>query len=110
MPRVGLEPVELAVTDHAADKQADGIKLDLKRRGLCWNSTQRCRPGPGPGPGRTGSRLYQRGLSKQMMKLSRYSASGSTHRNGITATSWQILFVVASSSTEAQAGSRSHRR
>ena len=57
-----------------------------------------------------GKRVYQRGLSKQMMKLNKYSASGSTHRNGITATSWHILFVVASSSTEAQAGSRSHSR
>lgn len=57
-----------------------------------------------------GKRAYQRGLSKQMMKLNRYNASGSTQRNGITATSWQILFVVARSSTEAQAGSNSHKR
>ncbi len=45
-----------------------------------------------------------------MMKLNRYSASGSTQRNGITATSWHILLVVASRSTDAQAGSSSHRR
>src|ERR1019366_710430 len=55
-------------------------------------------------------RRYQRGLSKQMMKLNRYSASGSTQRKGITATSWHILFVVASRSTEAQAGNSSHNR
>src|SRR6266576_2605324 len=56
-----------------------------------------------------GTRTYQRGLSKQMMNVNRYSASGSTQKNGITATSWHILFVVASSSTEAQAGSSSQR-
>ena len=59
---------------------------------------------------RNGRRTYQRGLSKQMMKLNKYSASGNTQRNGITATSWHILFVVASRSTEAQAGSSSHKR
>src|SRR5262245_5697218 len=31
-------------------------------------------------------------------------ASGTTQRNGITATSWQILLVEASNRTEAQAG------
>src|ERR1019366_8203641 len=55
-------------------------------------------------------RRYQRGLSKQRMKLNRYKASGSTQRKGITATSWHILFVVASRSTEAQAGNSSHQR
>jgi hypothetical protein len=45
-----------------------------------------------------------------MMKLRRYNASGRIHRKGMTATSWQILFVVASSRMEAQAGSKSQRR
>src|SRR6266536_684190 len=57
-----------------------------------------------------GKRIYHRGLSKQMMKVRRYSANGSTQRNGMTATSWQILFVVASSNADAQAGSSSQRR
>src|SRR5258705_8940893 len=57
-----------------------------------------------------GNRTYQRGLSKQIMKLSRYKASGSTQRNGITATSWHILLVVAMSRTEAQDGKRIHNR
>src|SRR2546423_14399784 len=56
-----------------------------------------------------GNRTYHLGLSKQTMKLSRYRASGSTHRKGMTATSWQILFVVASKSTDAQAGSATQR-
>src|ERR1041385_2777171 len=50
-------------------------------------------------------RQYHRGLSKLMMNDSRYKLSGSTHRNGITAMSWQILFVTASNSTEPHAGS-----
>src|SRR5436190_20539901 len=56
-----------------------------------------------------GKRTYQRGLSKHIMKLKRYSASGRTQRKGITATSWHILLVVARSRAEAQAGSRSQR-
>src|SRR5258706_1568533 len=56
-----------------------------------------------------GKRRYQRGLSKLMMKLSRYRLNGSTQRNGMTATSWQILLVVASSRMELHAGS-SHQR
>src|ERR1035437_8866201 len=76
---------------------------------FCWNSTQQNPPKAAPSATPNGSRLYQRGLSKQIMKLSKYTASGSTQRNGITATSWHILFVVASSSTDAHAGSRSQR-
>src|ERR1035437_1640054 len=57
-----------------------------------------------------GNRTYHRGLSKQIIKLNKYSASGATHRKGITATSWQSLLVVANSSTDAHAGSRSQRR
>src|SRR5436190_17082657 len=56
-----------------------------------------------------GKRTYQRGLSKQMMNDRRYSANGNTQRKGMTATSWQILFVVASSKADAHAGSRSQR-
>src|SRR5215472_6794288 len=59
---------------------------------------------------RNGMRLYQRGLSKLIMKLNRYTASGSTQRNGITVTSWQILFVTANRSSEAQAGNSSQSR
>src|SRR6266480_843253 len=55
-------------------------------------------------------REYKPGLSKQIMKLNKYSANGSTHRKGITATSWQILLVMARRRTEAQAGRRSQRR
>src|SRR5436309_1360803 len=57
-----------------------------------------------------GNRAYQRGLSKHMMKLKRYSARGRIQRKGTTATSWQILLVVARSRTEAQAGRASHSR
>src|SRR6266581_1992332 len=37
------------------------------------------------------------------MNVSRYMESGATQRNGFTAISWQIWFVVASSSVEADA-------
>src|SRR5947209_5909685 len=57
-----------------------------------------------------GNRTYHLGLSKQMMKLSRYSPSGSTQRKGMTAMSWHNLLVVASKRIEAQAGKRSQRR
>ena len=53
-------------------------------------------------------REYHLGLSKQMMKLSKYSARGTTQSRGMTVTSWQSLLVVASSSTEAQAGRSTH--
>src|SRR5437763_1250849 len=43
------------------------------------------------------------------MKLKRYNPKGTTHKNGTTATSWHILFVVASSSAEAQAGNAIQR-
>src|SRR5665213_1021558 len=56
-----------------------------------------------------GKRPYQRGLSKQMMKLNKYSVNGRIQRNGITATSWHTMLVVASSSVDAQAGSSSHK-
>src|SRR5262245_40760919 len=55
-----------------------------------------------------GTRRYQRGLSKQMMKLKRYKLNGNTQRKGTAATSWHILLVVANRSTDAQAGSNSH--
>src|SRR6266403_1837694 len=57
-----------------------------------------------------GKRTYHRGLSKQIMKLNRYNARGRTHKNGMTATSWHILLVVAMRSTEAQAGNKTHNR
>src|SRR6185436_14755247 len=43
------------------------------------------------------------------MKLKRYNPSGNTQRNGITATSWHILLVVANRSTDAQAGRSNHK-
>src|SRR5216683_3346914 len=49
------------------------------------------------------SRRYQRSFSKQMMKEIRYRLNCKTHRNGLTAMFWQIRFVVASNSTDAQA-------
>src|ERR1035437_1283908 len=73
------------------------------------NSAQQMPPQAAMSASMNGRRAYQRGLSKQMMNLNKYSASGSTQRKGITATSWHILFVVASSSTDAQAGSSSHK-
>src|SRR5688572_28148109 len=72
------------------------------------NTTQVAARQTGKAPAKTG-RTYQRGLSKPRTNVSRYTASGSTHRNGTTATSWQSLFVVASSSTDAHAASASHR-
>ena len=44
-----------------------------------------------------------------MMNVSRYSDSGMTHRNGITATSVQTWLVVANSVIEAKAGKVTHR-
>src|SRR5258708_33532076 len=52
--------------------------------------------------------LYQRELSKQITKLTKYSESGITHSNGTAATSWQSLFVVAKRSPEVAAGKRTH--
>src|SRR5688572_25011709 len=43
-----------------------------------------------------------------MMNESRYKLSGSTHRNGMTATSCESLLVVASNSTDAIAGNATH--
>ncbi len=60
--------------------------------------------------GRNTPRLYQRSLSKHRTKVSRYSDSGSTQRNGTAATFWVMWFVTASSSHDASAGSASHSR
>ena len=54
-------------------------------------------------------REYQRGLSKLMINDRRYSASGSTQRKGIEATSRHILFVAARRSVEATAGRQIQR-
>jgi hypothetical protein len=54
-------------------------------------------------------RWYQRGWSNATTNVSRYSASGSTHKNGMGAKSWVIALVVASSSADAQAGSASQK-
>ena len=43
------------------------------------------------------------------MNVSRYMESGATQRNGFTAISWEIWFVVASSSVEAEAESASQK-
>src|SRR5260221_10971598 len=53
--------------------------------------------------------LYQRGWSKATMNVSRYSAKGATHKNGITATSVQTWLVVANSVMDAAAGNSSHK-
>src|SRR5690242_10616033 len=68
------------------------------------SSTQSAAPSVSTSAGNQNHRRYHRGLSKQTMNESRYKLSGNTHRNGITAMSWQILFVTASSRTDAQAG------
>src|SRR5437868_14647350 len=57
--------------------------------------------------GRNSARLYQRGWSKQMMNVTRYSASGTTHRNGTEATFWVTWLVIASSSAEPMPASTS---
>jgi len=44
------------------------------------------------------------------MNDSKYKQRGKTHRNGITATSWQIWLVVAKSIIEALAAKVSHNR
>ncbi len=53
-------------------------------------------------------RLYQPLDSKHRMKVSRYSASGRIHRNGIGATFCETWLVMASSSTDAHAGRAIH--
>jgi hypothetical protein len=52
-------------------------------------------------------RAYHRGLSNAITNVSRYSASGRTHRNGTTAISWEITFVVANSNSDPHAGNAS---
>src|SRR5258706_15816434 len=54
-------------------------------------------------------RTYQRGWSKQRMKESRYSDSGSTQRNGTLEMFCVTGLVTASSMIEPIAGSASHR-
>ena len=51
-------------------------------------------------------RRYHRGLSKAITNDSRYNANGKTHKNGMTATSWQRLLVTARSRPDAQHGSK----
>src|SRR5687768_14341880 len=53
-------------------------------------------------------RTYQRGWSKARMKLTRYSASGSTHRKGTLEMFCVMWLVTASSITEPIADSASH--
>src|SRR5262245_17279321 len=53
-------------------------------------------------------REYQRSLSKQRMKVTRYRASGTIHRKGMTATSRHTRLVVASSITEGTIASPNH--
>ena len=53
-------------------------------------------------------RTYQRGWSKARMKVTRYSASGSTHRNGTLEMFCVMWLVTASSITEPIAESASH--
>jgi len=55
-------------------------------------------------------RLYQRGLSKQIIKDRRYMLNGRIHKKGTTAISWVIFSVTASRSVEATAGRESQRR
>src|SRR5882672_7514847 len=69
-----------------------------------WKSSQQVSPASTRKRGWKTERRYQRGLSKQRMKDPRYRHSGTTQRNGITATCWEMTLVVASNITEAQAG------
>src|ERR1700689_4524915 len=55
-------------------------------------------------------RQYQRSLSKQRMKLSRYRLRGSTQRNGIAAIFCVRWFVTASRRAEAHAARPIHTR
>src|SRR5262252_3254027 len=73
------------------------------------NSAQQIPPSAAISAKVKGTRAYHRGFSKQIMKLNKYSASGRTQRNGITATSWHILFVTAINNTELHAGNSSQR-
>jgi hypothetical protein len=72
-----------------------------------WKSSQTNTPAAGATAAAKTRRSYHRGRSKQMMNVSRYSASGNTQRNGTAATSCVSVFVVPSSRTDAHAGSAS---
>src|SRR5438270_3160233 len=52
--------------------------------------------------------LYQRELSKHKIKVSRYTISGSTHKNGTAATFCVNWFVVESSNIDPPAASPNH--
>ena len=56
----------------------------------------------------TGMRRYQRGWSKQMMKVSRYRLSVVIHSRGSGAMSWLTWSVVAMKASEGSAGSSTH--
>jgi hypothetical protein len=60
-----------------------------------------------PNAGCSQRREYQAFLSKHRMKESKYKLSGRTHRNGKTAISWHIRFVVARNNTEPHAANPS---
>ena len=62
-----------------------------------------------PSRGARMARRYQRSLSNVRMNVTRYSDSGITQKNGITARSWQIVFVTASSMTDGSAASATQR-
>ena len=53
---------------------------------------------------------YQASLSKQIIKDNKYRLKGATQRNGMTATSWQTWFVVASNIMEASPANSTHVR
>src|SRR5712692_6323403 len=62
----------------------------------------------GASQGRITQRWYRWSPSKHRMKLSRYSARGTTHSRGIGATFWLRCVVVLTSSVDAQAARATH--
>src|SRR6476619_448702 len=71
------------------------------------NATKHMRAGSTSG--RKAARRYQRSLSKQRMKVSRYAESGSTQTRGMGAMFCVNRFVTARSKAEAEADRQSGR-
>ena len=83
---------ELAVARHGTCEQGQAICTDLQcqRAPMATYSIGAAIMTETTSSVRKTRRSYQRGLSKQMMNVSKYKVSGKIHKKGTTATSWQI--------------------
>ena len=86
LPELGITTVTGTPSNFPARASAcvGPICCKLRSREISWATASRA----GTASTAKARRRYQRSLSKQRMKLSRYRLSGRTHRKGIAATFW----------------------